>query len=73
LTTSFITAAPRKSLLAETVTRDRVRLAGEHLANESDLEIMEQQIAREIEAAFHFALESPNPVRADAAAKVNAC
>ncbi len=54
------------------VVRTRTKLIGEHLANETELEIMEHEIAGEIEAAFHFALQSPIPVRADAAAKIYA-
>jgi pyruvate dehydrogenase E1 component alpha subunit len=54
------------------IARTRAKLIDEHLTSETELENMEREIAGEIEATFHFALQSPIPVRADAAAKVYA-
>ena len=52
------------------IARTRAKLIGEQLTSETELKNMEHEIAGEIEAAFHFALQSPNPGPADAAAKV---
>ncbi len=54
------------------VARTRATLLGDNFATEANLEIMEQQIAGEIKAAFEFSLNSPIPAAADAAERVYA-
>ncbi len=54
------------------IARTRAKLIDKHLITETELENLEREIAGEIEAAFYFAFQSPNPVRADAATKVYA-
>ncbi len=54
------------------VLRARRRLIDERIVDEATLSEMEQEIAREIDVAFRFALESPAPLPAAAATKVYA-
>lgn len=54
------------------IARTRLKLLSENLVSEAELEMMEHEIAVEIDEAFRFALSSPAPVGADAATKVYA-
>lgn len=54
------------------VARTRSRLDREYRVSQERLDAMERDIAREIDAAFRFALESPLPRPADAATMIYA-
>jgi len=54
------------------VTRTRSKLEREHRLDPNHLDAMEQDIAREIDATFRFALASPLPLLAGAATRVYA-
>ncbi len=54
------------------ILRVRRRLVNEYAVDKTALDEMEQEITREIDAAFRFALESPAPLPAEAVTKVYA-